>query len=599
MKKFTSIIMTLTLCLNTFGQSISNKDLKHNIDDLFQSYSNYDRFIGSVLISQDDTIIYQKSFGYADVESQRPNTAQSIFSIASVTKTITGVAIMKLVDDGALTLDTPISTYFPRFIPKYSKDITVRHLLNHSSGMQANIGRIDDEGNGLVLGENEITMDELIELFQESQLKFEPGTGYEYNNFGYTLLANIIEKVSGQSYADYLEQSIFIPAGMKNSSVDTFKILDEIAFPHTGLGLNAFKKHTPSIHLSWIKGAGNLNATAIDLYNFMRSLNSGILLKPESVDKLYNVSQPTGINDTEYGLGWSIEHRGGEKWINHSGLLPGSASIMGFLPEKNIKIIILSNATSTKLDAKDDFQGKREFVSGAIIDNVIAAVQGKRPELLPMQVNNSNKEDYNQSYDLDDMHSLTFKKQGNNYTLESTGSDSWSIFTYAFSKNAKEDNKASEIASFFANAFSTQDFNGLSDFGSEEMKTFFGSEDGIKQLKGIWSYFLEQAGAFKSYNIYNIEGENTKTVNIRFHFEKNDVGIVLSINKENLIQGMFNDDTVKTSHVSKVVLTPIGKDEFFINGHQNGGMQDLRVSLTEDDLVLIDNSIKFNAKRRN
>lgn len=96
MKKFTSIIMTLTLSLNAFGQSISNKDLKDNIDDLFQSYSNYDRFIGSVLISQDDTIIYQKSFGYADVESQRPNTAQSIFSIASVTKTITGVAIMKL-----------------------------------------------------------------------------------------------------------------------------------------------------------------------------------------------------------------------------------------------------------------------------------------------------------------------------------------------------------------------------------------------------------------------------------------------------------------------------------------------------------------------
>ena len=600
MKKTIVIVMALILGFNAFSQTSSNKKLEESINELFEGYAHYNRFIGSVLISQDDNIIYEKSFGYADIDNHKKNTKNSIFSIASVTKSLTAVGIMALVEEGKLTLETPISRYFPNFIPDFSKKITIRHLLNHSSGMQANIGRIDDEGNGLMPGESPVTLNELFEEFKDSKLNFEPGTDYEYNNFGYSLLAYIIENVSKQSYADYMEQAIFKPANMKNTAVNTYKVLSQRAYPHIGLGLNAFKKISSPVYSSWIIGAGNINSTTADLYNFMQALDKGIILKPTTVDKLYSYTQPRGYNDTKYGLGWVIENKGGEKWINHTGLLPGVTSIIGSLPEKNIKIIILSNATSTDLIAETDFQGKSQFVDGEIIDNTIALLQGKTPELLPLpvKIKNSKISDFSKTYTLDNDHSLILTKQGEEYSLESTGVESWSVFTYMFARDAKEDNKTSETALFFANAMSTQNFEGLSDYADDEMKGFFGSEEGMQQLKGIWEYFIKESGAFKSYNIYKIEGEEgSKKIHIRFHFEKNDIGLLLGINTANQIQGMFMDDAVKTSHISKVVLVPVGENKFFINGHKNGGTQDLKVHVSDTGLTLKDGLIDFKAKK--
>jgi len=599
MKKIIIVAFALILGLNSFGQSVSHQEIDKSIDDLFENYSSYNRFIGNVLISQNDTIIYQKSFGYADIENHKKNTENSIFSIASATKPLTAVGIMTLVENGKLSLDTPIITYFPNFIPDFSKDITIRHLLNHSSGMQANIGRIDNEGNGLVIGEHPTTREELFAIFKDSELKFEPGKGYEYNNFGYTLLAYIIEKVSGQSYADYMEQAVFIPAHMKNTAVDSYKSSSEISYPHIGLGMSAFVKHSNSIHSSWIKGAGDVNSTIGDLFSFMEALDKGTLLKSSSVDKLYNLRQSIGINDSEYGLGWKIEYKGGEEWINHTGLLPGVTSVIGALPERNIKIIILSNATSTDLSSEGTFQGKGQFVNDEIVNKVIATLQGKPIELMPIPttVHDDNMADFSNTYQLDHKHSLMLHKEGEDYYLESIGSDSWSVFTYLFSRDVKKDDKASEIATYFANAMSTQNFEGLADYGNNDMKAYFGSEEGIQQLKGIWSYFLEEAGEFRSYNMYKMEGEANKEVYIRFHFVNNDIGIFLGINSDNLIQGMFKDDAVKTSHISKVKLIPVGENKFFINGHQHGGMQDLKVNISDTELVLIDGSNSFNGKQ--
>ena len=598
MKKSIIVVMALILGFNSFGQTSSNKELEENINEVFESYAFYNRFIGSVLISKEDNIIYEKSFGHADAENLKNNTKNSIFSIASVTKSLTAAGIMKLVDQGKLSLETPISTFFPSFIPDFSKNITVRHLLNHSSGMQANIGRIDEQGNGLMPGENPITLHELFEKFKDSKLKFEPGAGYEYNNFGYTLLAYIIEIVSQQSYAGYMEEAIFKPANMKNTAVNKYKNLNQRAFPHIGLGMNEFTKLNFPIHSSWIIGAGNINSTTGDLYNFMTALENGIVLNPASVDKLYSLTQSRDVNNSEYGLGWRIENKGGEKWINHTGLLPGVTSIIGSLPQKNIKIIILSNATSNDLITESDFQGKGQFVDGEIIDNIIEVLQGKNPKLLRVAVkkNNQNTADFSRTYMLDSDHSLLLRKQDDDYSLETIGTASWSVFTYKFSRDAKEDNKISETALFFANSMSTQNFNGLSDYANNEMKGFLGSGEGANQLKRMWAYFLKQAGEFKSYNIYKTEGEeDSKTVHIRFHFEKEDVGFVIGINSKNQIQGMFNDDNIRTSSIQKVKLTQVGENEFFINGHQNNGMQDLSIKISEKGLILIDDNINYQA----
>lgn len=596
MKKIIAILCILISGFSSFGQVNPNEGLERKIDQLFESYTAYNRFIGNVLISSNNEIIYQKSFGYADFDKKIKNTQESIFGIASLTKSLTAVGIMKLVEEGKITLDTPLSSYFPDFIPEYSQLITIQHLLNNSSGMQANIGRIDDAGNGLMPATNEVTLDSLLDVFKDSQLNFEPGTAYEYNNFGYLLLASIIEKVSGQSYEVYMQQTVFNPAGMENTSSAWSDKLGQRAYPYFGLGMDEIQKFELPYHSSWLKGAADMNSTTDDLYRFMQALEGGSLLKPASVNELYSATQEMGVNTMTSGLGWVIDEKEGEKWVYNSGLLPGYASIMGSLPEKNIKIMILSNATSVN-PVTDEFQGKMTFVEGEITDKIIALLLGKPIEISPLPLqNNRNFTQVNKAFQLDDEHTLALKSQDNTYYLEAVGEENWSVFTYSFSRDAKEDNKASEIALFFAKAFRTQLFEGLSEYGNDQMKAFLGTAQGQDQLKRMWANFINNAGEFRSYNIYKIEGDEVKNVHVRFHFETIDIGMVLSINAADKIQGMFMDDAVKTSHISKVVLVPTGDHEFFIDGHRNGGMQDLRIIVSDTELILIDGSERFIGK---
>jgi CubicO group peptidase (beta-lactamase class C family) len=596
MKKLIIVALIVAAGHGSFGQSNSKKELETKMDELLESYTQYNRFVGNVLVSKDDKIIYQKSFGYADLEEGRKNSEKSIFSIASLTKSLTAVGIMKLVEGGKLTLETPLSTYFPHFMPEYSGKITIQHLLNNSSGMQANIGRVDDAGNGLMPGMDEITVEELFEKFKESGLNFDPGTAYEYNNFGYLLLANIIEKVSGDTYAYFMEQAVFKPAGMKNTATATFKIAGHIAYPYFGLGMETFERFTSPFHPSWLMGAADVTSSTTDLLKFMQALDNGTLLTPASVDQLYTRSQEMGVNTMTSGLGWVTDQKEGEKWVYNSGLLPGYASMMGSLPEQNIKIIILSNATSVN-PVTDEFEGNISFVEGEITDKMVALLLGKPVELtpLPTQISTSSFSE-EKAFQLDDEHTIVIKNEGGKYFLETTGQAPWSVFTYAFVKEASEKNEASETALFFAEAWSTQQFEGLSDYGNEQMKAFLGAQQGQDQLNGMWANFVNHAGAFQSYNIYKTAGDEVKNVHIRFHFEAVDIGMVIVVNAAHKIQGMFMDDAVKTSHVTKVALVPVGKNKFFIDGYRNGGMQDLVITITDSTLILTDGSEKFEGK---
>ncbi|MEQ9375541.1 MAG: serine hydrolase domain-containing protein [Imperialibacter sp.] len=596
MKKLIIVAFILAAGHGSFAQTDGKKELEGKLDELFESYTQYNRFVGNVLVSKNDKIIYQKSFGYADLEEGRTNSEKSIFSIASLTKSLTAVGIMKLVEAGKLTLETPLSTYFPHFMPEYSDQITIQHLLNNSSGMQANIGRVDDAGNGLMPGIEEVTIDELLEKFRDSKLNFEPGTAYEYNNFGYLLLANIIEKVSGTSYADFMEQAVFKPAGMKNTAATTFKNVGQMAYPYFGLGMETFERFTTPFHTSWLMGAADVTSTTIDLYKFMQALDNGTLLEPTSVAQLYTRSQSMGVNEMASGLGWVTDQKEGEKWVYNSGLLPGYVSMMGSLPAQDIKVIILSNATSVN-PVTDEFQGNVSFVEGEITDKMVALLLGKPVELTPVPTQiSAGSFTKDKAFQLDDDHTILIKNEGGKYFLETTGEAPWSVFTYAFAKDASEKNEASETALFFAKAWSTQQFEGLSDYGNEQMRGFLGTQQGQDQLKGMWANFVNHACAFHSYNIYKIAGEEVKNVHIRFHFEAVDIGMVIVVNAANKIQGMFMDDAVKTSHVIKVALVPVGENKFFIDGHRNGGMQDLVIKMTESTLTLSDGSEKFEAK---
>jgi CubicO group peptidase (beta-lactamase class C family) len=595
MKRITLVITVLCVIFNASAQLKNSDTAQNKIDELFQSYHHYNRFIGSVLISKNDKIIYQNSYGDANLKFNKKNNEHTIYKVASLTKPITAVAIMKLIEAGKLTLDTRLSLFFSDFLNEYSNNITVRHLLNHSSGMQANIGRDDNTGMSLAPNEKPTTFNALQNKFKDSKLKFEPGTHYDYNNFGYMLLAQIIERVSGLSYQDYIEESIFKPLGMDNTTAKPNGNAINKAIPYTGLGMDVLKSYDLPIDASWIKGAGDISSTVLDLHKFLIALENHEILSSKSVDKLYDTKQSMEVNDRAYGLGWVNDQKYGEKWIYHDGLLPGFASIMGILPDSGVKIVILSNATST--NPMDDFQGKIQFVDNEIVDKVIAILKDQDVSLLPIPSKNKTPEFDSKSklFQLDDKHIFEIEKQNNEYWLEATGEESWSIFTYGFAQDAKENNQASKIALYFAQAMKNQSLTGLVDYADEQMKGFLGSEEGLNQLRGMWSNMLKQAGDFKSFNIYNIEGDEAKNVYLRFHFKAQDVGLVLSVNKTNKIQGMFMDEKMRTSNLRRVKLIPLGNNEFFIDGHKNGGYQDVRLKIVSNTLLLIDTSNTFKA----
>ena len=393
-----------------------------------------------------------------------------------------------------------------------------------------------------------------------------------------------------------MEQAVFKPAGMKNTAIASFKFLNQKAQPYLGLGMDALQKFNSPFHPSWLQGAADINSTTVDLFKFMQALDNGTLLKSEYRNKLYTSTQSMGVNEMVSVLGWVIDHKGGEKWVYNNGLLPGYASVMGTLSEENIKIIILSNATSVN-PVVDEFQGEVTFVP-EITDKIISLVQGEIVENLPIpiKIKNNSIVDAPKTYLLDNEYSLLLKKEGNTYSLETGGKESWSVFTYTFSRNAEENDAFSETALFFANAISTQNFEGLTNYANDQMKGFLGTAEGLGQLKGMWGNFLQHAGKFISYNIYKIDGDDVKNIRIRFHFETVDIGIVLSLNPDHKIQGMFMDDSVKTNHINTVKLIPISENEFFVNGHQNGGMQDLKITASNMGLILTDGYINFKAE---
>lgn len=593
MKKIAFILLTSLFSFAAVSQNKSDKALRKDIDQLLKSYEHYQRFSGNVLISRGKKVIYQNNFGYANIETAKKHSSKSIFNIASISKPITAVGIMKLVEEGKMQLENPISKFIPNFAPAHANKITIQHLLNHSSGLEANIARMDDSGNGLVMPTKEaISFEQLCEKFKNSGLKFTPGQGYEYNNLGYLLLAHIIEKVTNQSYGDYIDQVVFQVANMKSAAFGKSKYPTHTAQAYLGLGQEQFKLYQDELHPSWLMGAGGIYASSQDLINFMQALEEGKLLQPTSVAKLYQLSQSMQVNEMSYGLGWVLDQRNGTEWRSHDGSYFGYSSMLGVLPERYIKIVVLSNATASHID--EEFEGKQSFTK-EITEKIIELIYGKTVELLPIPQQELALPKLSKAYQLDAKHTFTISQENNQYSLSSPD---WSVFTYAFSKDVSTNTKACKLAKEFALAMEQQQLDGLVAMADDKMKGFFGTAEGLGQLKGMWGYFLSQAGAFKSSNIYRIAGEDAMNIHIRFHFEKKDVGMVLSFNKQNQVQGLFLDDAVKTSHIQKVKLIQTAPNEFFINGYQYGGMQDLRIKVDGSKIILMDKHQQFEAKAK-
>ena len=308
--------------------------ISSNYEPLAESLDAYlldQSFNGVTLVASGDEIILLKAYGLAQVNGQEEMTVDHQFQIASVSKSFVAVSILQLVEAGKLTLDQTIDKYFPD-MPN-AELITIHQLLTHTSGLYS--------GDDLTNYSQVTTVDEIIApAFKSSNLYYEePGTYSIYSNLGYDVLGAIIEQVSGQTYADYIEEHVLIPAGMTQSGLNMEGlVLENMATAYNG---NISEGDEAKVlHPSFGYSSGGLHSTAMDLYKYDRALHSNLLISQESYDLMTQESSKVGTKS--YGYGWYV-NTGVEDTVSHPGNLIGWHSMLLRHQEDKVTVILLTN----------------------------------------------------------------------------------------------------------------------------------------------------------------------------------------------------------------------------------------------------------------
>ena len=326
-------IIHFVIVLNLF-QMLQAQEFDTNINQYLNEYIKCNDFSGAILISKKDKIIYEGSFGYANKELQVKNTINTKFNLASVSKQFTAVAIMQLIKDDKLKLDQTIDTFFPK-IPK-SNIITIKMLLNHTSGLQMDFDEI-------YLKYADIDSIDVFKTIEEKILLFPPGESIAYSNIGYFLLAKIVEKISGLEFEDFLKKRIFNYADMNHSGVcNNDSIIENLASYYYKSEVG-FKKN-PFINWKYNIGHDGIYSTIEDLYRW-----NNTFFKSEKI--LLNDFKNLMIgsyNDQNFGFGYVINpfYSHNEKFIGNDGMFFGSMTSYNYFHEKDIFIVVLSNNQS-------------------------------------------------------------------------------------------------------------------------------------------------------------------------------------------------------------------------------------------------------------
>jgi CubicO group peptidase (beta-lactamase class C family) len=301
-------------------------------------------------------LVYEQGYGLADIASSTPVTTQTKFKIASLTKSFTAAAILRLRDDGKLNLEDPISGYLPN-APEFAQGVQVRHLLNHTSGLPD--WSIDDAQAALP---EAFTTDQAVEYYFNTfqSLDSEPGQSYSYNNAGYFLLGAIIEKVTGMRYDEYMKVNFFEPLGLEFIG-ECNKDMDSLA---TGYHLE--NRHLVPASPSNLKlgaAASALCSSAGDLLKWHTALSNGKVIEPGTWQQMITPLPLSGGQSQEYGFGFVIQKSDQGLKIYHDGATAGFNSYMVYYPERDAGIVLLVNT--------DGFEPPLDSIASLLIAKIL------------------------------------------------------------------------------------------------------------------------------------------------------------------------------------------------------------------------------------
>ena len=332
----------LLAALVILAAQIHAQTRESKIDALLGTCFERSQFMGSALVAEGGTIVFEKGYGYADLEWEIPNAPDTKFRLGSITKQFTSLLIMQEVQKGTIRLDAPVVTYLPGYPSPQCEKVTIRHLLTHTSG----IPNYTDFINFRV-ERRQYTLDQLVGTFSGKPLDFEPGTRWKYSNSGYVLLGAILEKVTGTSYERLLALRILEPLGMKNTGYDH----GEVILPKRASGYERIGRLVNSsfIDMSVPFSAGALYSTVEDLLTWDRALYTDKLL-PDSLKKIYFTPV---LNN--YAFGWGVQKQplgissDSTLFIFHGGGINGFNTLIVRIPARQQLIVLLNNTGNAPL----------------------------------------------------------------------------------------------------------------------------------------------------------------------------------------------------------------------------------------------------------
>ncbi len=304
----------------------------------------------SVACSIKGKIVFEKAYGFSDVENDIPARVKTLYRTASIAKPMTAIVVLSLFESGKLDLDEAVQAYVKDF-PQKKWKLTSRHLLGHLGGIRHYKSRAE-----ATTTQHFQTIKEGLSLFSEEPLLHEPGTQFQYTTFGYNLLGVVAEEVSGKSFEKLLEEIIFKPAGMTSSTIDNhYKIIKNrtrgyfrIKFSSdpedNGLLFNA-PLHDTSMKIP----GGGLLSTPKDLVLMGHTVATNKLLKPETVKLMGTKGKTKEGKETSYGLGWRVDKEYEQQTLAHSGGQAGTSTYMKVLMKDDIAVSVMCNLQGAKI----------------------------------------------------------------------------------------------------------------------------------------------------------------------------------------------------------------------------------------------------------
>jgi CubicO group peptidase (beta-lactamase class C family) len=324
------IAIALVLTAACLAQDKPQTEKIARMEQIIQSYVPK-QFMGTVLVAQNGKILLDKGYGFANLEWEVPNTPTTKFRLGSITKQFTAASVLLLEERGKLKVEDPVKKYMPDAPSAWDK-ITIFHLLTHTSGIPSFTGFPDFASKET----QTMTPQQIVDYFRDKPLEFEPGSKWNYSNSGYVLLGYLIEKISGQSYADFVQQNIFTPLGMKDSGYDSNSAL----ISHRAAGYSRGKdgpQNAGFVNMSIPLSAGALYSTTEDLLRWEEGLFSGKVLKPESLAKM------TTPFKEDYAFGVGVSTKNGHKMIAHNGGIQGFNTSLAYYPDDKLTVAVLAN----------------------------------------------------------------------------------------------------------------------------------------------------------------------------------------------------------------------------------------------------------------